>query len=61
MFAPDVAAGSDRVIFPGTASLKLKTSYPIVNGQVRSRKYYIDTSANVYWVTNESIGLVEKI
>lgn len=32
-----------------------------VEGVVNPRKYYIDTKGNIYWLLNESIGLVEPI
>lgn len=60
-FAPDVSAGSNVTVAPGVARLSIRTSYPIVNGAVRQRKYYIDSDANIYWILNEQIGLVEKV
>lgn len=61
MFAPDVSVSQNQTITPGTAQLRLTSSYPIVNGQIRERDYYIDSDANVFWVINQAIGLVEKV
>ncbi len=61
MFAPAVAVSQNTAVTPGVARLQLRTSYPIVNGAVRERNYYIDSNGAVYWVINQNIGLVERI
>lgn len=61
MFAPTATVTANQTITPSTARLRLRTSYPIVNGQVREKSYYIDSAGNIYWVIDQSLGLVEKV
>lgn len=60
-FSLTVGSSSNVTVTPGVRRLTLSTNYPLVNGAVRERDYYIDSDANIYWVISETIGLVEKI
>lgn len=60
-FAPTVTVEDPGLVSPNPASLTLTTFAPTVTYSVVARKYYIDSNANIYWVINQDIGLVEKV
>jgi hypothetical protein len=60
-FAPTVSVGSNVEVTPSTAALILTGYAPTVRVSVDPRNYYIDSDGNVYWVINQSLGLVERI
>lgn len=60
-FAPTVVIPTSIIVAPPVRNLVLTPYAPIVNYSVPARKYYIDSDANIYWVVNQSVGLVEKI
>ena len=61
MFAPTVSVDSNVLVTPITAALTITTFAPTVNTSITARKYYIDSDANIFWVINQTLGLVEKI
>lgn len=44
-----------------THSLRLDKGYAYDGTPPVERDYYVDSSGNIYWVVNETIGLVEKV
>lgn len=61
MFTPTVSVSNNIAVTPGTRRAYLRASYPIINGQIREKSYYIDSNGNVYWVISQAVGLVEKV
>lgn len=62
-FAPTATVSDNIQVTPGVAAMVITTYKPTVtvSGTTVTRKYYIDTSGNVYWVINQTLGLVEKV
>lgn len=62
-YVPTVTASVNITLTPGVSSLSITTHRPIVSSSDGSTTlpYYIDSNGNIYWVINQSLGLVEKV
>lgn len=60
-YAPTISIGGNVTVTPEVGTVTITGYAPTVTYSVAARKYYIDANGNVYWVINQSIGLVEKI
>jgi hypothetical protein len=53
--------GANTFVTPGTATLTLTTSKPILNGIIPTPEFYFDTDGELYMLLEESLPLIERI